>query len=330
MNHDPKTGEILPPESVGALAHAPPDVLSVLEQRDQLMTRVLDFAIKATHSEQWVDLQGKPFPTAAAAEVMARRCGVSITGTRPTKRESTDDQGRFFIYEYVGLFQLANSPYDFIEAMGNCSSRDQFLGTETGAGRKLSEIVEGDIMKAAYSDMVRNGVTRLLGVRNLSWARLESLGITRAGMAKVEFKEGAKGGGASAYAGKKFKFGQAKGKAFDDPSVDLENVEWYLGAKKEKLEDPKRAKYRKEDEEGIAMLEKILEARKNPPKKTPPTEPAKSNICWDAVVAMAKNKGMTDKDQVLKLVADATQGKKWNELTESDVALVKEALEKKK
>ena len=48
------------------------DPLVIIDKRNKLMDRILDAALRATHSGQWVNQQGKPFLTSAGAEVMAR------------------------------------------------------------------------------------------------------------------------------------------------------------------------------------------------------------------------------------------------------------------
>ena len=74
------------------------DVLAIIERRNSLLDKLLSYAISATHSGQWTDQDGKPFPTAAAAEVMARRCAVSISNVKSNKVPSNDDKGPFYLY----------------------------------------------------------------------------------------------------------------------------------------------------------------------------------------------------------------------------------------
>jgi hypothetical protein len=54
----------------------------------------------------------------------------------------------------------------------------------------LPEVDETNIMKAAYSNMMVNGITRLLGIRNLTWEQLEKYGINKDGVSKVEYRNG--------------------------------------------------------------------------------------------------------------------------------------------
>ena len=91
-----------------------------------------------------------------------------------------------------------------MEAIGSCSSRDKFFAWDKRAGengeyKQLSDVDETNIQKAAYSNMVMNGVTRLLGIRNLSWDELREItgdGVKEDKVDHAEFKRG-KGGGVS-------------------------------------------------------------------------------------------------------------------------------------
>lgn len=214
------------------------DMLALLEKRSAVLDRILNVAIAATTPGQWTDQQGKPFPTAAAAEVMARRCLVSVKKTRWEKTESHDDGGTYYLYSYTAEFSLPGGN-DTIEAVGTCSSRDQFLGTETSKGRALSAVDEGNIKKAAYSNMMVNGVTRLLGVRNLTWERLKDLGIDPEKVAKVEYRGGSQGGNARGGDDPEIKFGPGKGKKLSQLTDDELKKQAEMAEKAVQKEDPK-------------------------------------------------------------------------------------------
>jgi hypothetical protein len=58
----------------------------------------------------------------------------------------------------------------------------------------MSEFDETNIKKAAYSNLMVNGITRVLGIRNLTWDDLEPYGIKQGEVARVEYKNGSAGG----------------------------------------------------------------------------------------------------------------------------------------
>jgi len=184
---EPKPGPLAIPGTAD-----PDEMLALLERRANVLGRLLDVAIKATHPGQWTNQGGKPYPTAAAAEVMARRCLVSLRDVKYSKIESTDEKGQYYLYVCTGTFKLPGEN-DSVEAIGTCSMRDQFFSQAHGKDVPQSKIDEGNIMKSAYSNMMVNGVTRLLGVRNLTWERLEALGIRMADTQSVDYKKGSAG-----------------------------------------------------------------------------------------------------------------------------------------
>jgi hypothetical protein len=195
MNTDENGNEQGNGQVVELVQAQPParDVLAIIDQRNKLMDKLLAYALQSTRSNQWAQFGDKPFPSAAAAEVMARRCGVSIRIKKCEKTWEEDDKGRYYMYTYEGIASLP-SGFDDVEAVGTCSSRDQFLGTETRTGRLMSEIDEGNIKKAAYSNMIVNAVTRLLGLRGLTWEQLAEHGIKKEGAQKANFQAGSQGG----------------------------------------------------------------------------------------------------------------------------------------
>lgn len=290
---------------------APPtdaDLLAIIERRNQMLERILDYAIRATHAGQWVDQQGKPWPTAAAAEVMARRCAVSVRNVQSNKVPSSDDKGPFYMYVVTATASLPGG-YDAIESMGTCSSRDTFLGTQTREGRPLSEIDEGNILKAAYSNMLVNAITRLLGVRNLTWEQLITMGISPDGAAKVTFNSGSRGGGSSADpALEPLKFGKSKGKTFAElADADLA---WYVGCFERDIADPEKAKFKAPTEKKLAAAK--AEQAKRATNKTP----------WQQIQELGATGGMDTK--AIGAQVKALTGKtKTSELSAEDVAKFK-------
>ena len=167
-------------------------VIARAEKQIEVLQKVLAIAVKRTTHYDWVDQQGKPYLTASGAEKLMPLFGVNLTHTSYEKKISQDDKGQYYIYQYRGTFSWKGGS---IEAIGACSSRDKFFAWDSKEKtyKALSEVDECNIMKAAYSNMMVNGVTRLLGIRNLTWEQLQSFGIDKSKVARVEYG-GAKGG----------------------------------------------------------------------------------------------------------------------------------------
>ncbi len=320
------------------------DPLAIIEQRNKLLDRILDAAIKSTHAGQWTNLGGKPWPTGPAAESMARRCAVSVTNMSREKLQSNDDKGPFYIWVYRATFALPGK-YDLLEAEGTCSSRDTFLGTETQKGRELSECDEGSIMKAASTNCRVNGICQLLGVRNMTWERLEQLGIRQGEVAKVEYDHGAKGGGRKPTDDVEIRFGKGKDKNLSELPDD--DVRWYIAAWEKDLGDESKAKYHANSRRSIEIGQKILAARltakagqgQNAGQGAPqgqagnggqgaPAGTSSPATVWQRVLALPEAAGM--KQAEIAKEVKAAVGKSPADLAEADLAKIQAALGERK
>lgn len=163
-------------------------VIQKAEKQVKVLEKVLAIAIKRTTHYDWVDQQGKPYLMASGAEKIMPLFGVNLTDISYEKSVSSDENGQYYLYKYKGTFFWKGGS---IEAIGTCSSRDKFFGWDSRkkAYKLFAEIDESNIMKAAYSNMIVNGVTRLLGIRNLTWEQLERFGIDREKVAQIEYNK---------------------------------------------------------------------------------------------------------------------------------------------
>ena len=163
------------------------DILAAANRRVAQLDKIMTLSIKRTNQLDWVDEGGKPYLTCSGAEKIARLFGVCWKNVKNEKVMSSDENGQFYFYECSGDFYLGK---DVISAIGTCSQKDQFFSKKGGEVKPLSEIDETNIRKAAYSNMVVNGITRILGIRNLTWEELEKSGIKRENSSKVDYKTG--------------------------------------------------------------------------------------------------------------------------------------------
>ena len=165
-------------------------IIARAEKSLEVMKKVLGIAIKRTNPKDWVDQGGKPYLTCSGAEKIAPLFGIKVEGVVSQRDEREDEKGKYYLYSFIARFKWAAGD---IEAIGVCSSRDKFFswdGTKK-EWKALSEFDEGNIKKAAYSNMMANGITRVLGIRNLTWADLEEYGVKRDEAAKVDYNKGA-------------------------------------------------------------------------------------------------------------------------------------------
>lgn len=159
------------------------------EQRVHAMAKIKRVALKMTNPGDWVDQGGKPYLGVSGAEKIARLFGVSWQISEPIMET---EEGGHFSYTYKGVFHLAGAS---IEAIGTRSSKDGFFKKYEGYGKEKTElppsaIDKGDVKKSAYTNLLGNGITRLLGLRGLSYADLEEFaGIRKDHVARVDYKK---------------------------------------------------------------------------------------------------------------------------------------------
>ena len=162
------------------------------EKRVDALVKIKRAALKSTNPKDWTNQNGNPYLQVSGAEKVGRIFGISWRIDEPVKENL---EGGHFSYTYKGYFSLAGAT---IEAIGTRSSKDGFFKRYSwNQGEKTelppSEIDAGDVKKAAYTNCIGNGVTRLLGIRNLTWEDLhEFAGITQEQVSGVDYKKDGK------------------------------------------------------------------------------------------------------------------------------------------
>jgi hypothetical protein len=186
-------GNNLPEVLDGDLIVQEQDVISMAERSIDRWQRVIGIALKITTHRDWVSQNGNPYLVHSGAERIARQFRVSITNVRKEKIWSEDEKGeRYYIWNYDGIVSIPKLGSQ--SAVGNCSSRDDLYGKKGGEYKPLSQIDEPSVMKAAHTNLIVNGITHMLGLRNLTWEQLEEAGIEIDKIQKVEYDSGSKGG----------------------------------------------------------------------------------------------------------------------------------------
>ena len=162
------------------------------EKRADAMNKIRRISLKQTNASDWVDQQNKPYLQVSGAEKIARLFGVSWRISEPVFESL---EGGHFSYSYNGEFSLAGAT---IEAIGSRSSKDGFFKKYKYVGEERvelppSEIDRGDVKKSAYTNLIGNGITRLLGIRNLTYGDLEEFaGIKREHITSIQYRKGGK------------------------------------------------------------------------------------------------------------------------------------------
>lgn len=163
------------------------------ERRIDAVIKIKKCALKVTNAHDWVDQQGKPYLQASGAEKIANLFNISWSFMTPEPLYEEDPDGHY-TYTYTGKFTLGSRT---IEVEGSRSSKDGFFSQynypEQGP-RTEKNIADRDnkrdVKMAALTNLFGNGITRILGIRNLTYADLlEFAGIKQEDIGKVEYKK---------------------------------------------------------------------------------------------------------------------------------------------
>ena len=159
------------------------DVANRAETYIEAMKKVKSIVFKITNARDWIDEQGKPYLQVSGAEKVGAVFRIGWSFPEDAKFEQLDDG--HFMYTVKGVFSMGNVK---IEAYGTRSSSDPFFGRKRGEDVPPSEIDRASVKKSAITNCIGNGITRILGIRNLTWEELNASGINADSSGKVERK----------------------------------------------------------------------------------------------------------------------------------------------
>jgi len=165
------------------------DLISIAQRRIGIVSKMIEFALKETNYRDWVNQDGSPYLVHSGAERVGRLFGIKLTNIDTVKVQADDTKGKYYIYKTTGTVALPGK-YDSIEAIGTCSQRDKFFAFRKNEWRDTLEIDETNILKASYSNFVVNGITHLLGLRNITWEQLKTAGIDTEKIMKIKYEKG--------------------------------------------------------------------------------------------------------------------------------------------
>ena len=156
-------------------------IAETAERRVEAMSRIKRAALKVTNANDWTNQGGKPYLQVSGSEKIARLFGISWRIDEPVLYDEGEGH---YSYTYKGYFRLGGAE---IEAIGSRSSKDPFFSKRSGSNVPPSEIDRNNVKKAAYTNLLGNGITRLLGIRNMTWEDLSGTGIESSNLSKVEY-----------------------------------------------------------------------------------------------------------------------------------------------
>jgi hypothetical protein len=153
------------------------------EKRIACVQKMKRIIFKVTTIKDWVDQSGKPYLTAPGAESIAT--ALCIGWDKPNREIEVLDDGHK-IYKFDALFHFLGRS---IWVMGSRSSSDPFYAKAEGSYKPISAINMANVEKAAYTNLLNNGIQRILGIRNMTWDLLEeAYGMKKSAAASVDYK----------------------------------------------------------------------------------------------------------------------------------------------
>jgi len=158
------------------------------EKRIEAVKKMKSLALAVTNAYDWTDQNGKPYLQCSGGEKVARLFGVNWRIDPPERQVHEDGH---FTYKYKGRFELRST---IIEVVGSRCSRDGFFTRRYKDDKPYdlpaSEVDEGNVMKAAYTNCIGNGVTRLLGIRNMTWEEIERFAkFKKSDVTSIQYKK---------------------------------------------------------------------------------------------------------------------------------------------
>lgn len=163
-------------------------VAEMAERRIEAVIKIKQMALKVTNAGDWNDQGGRPYLQVSGSEKVANLFNISWRLDEPTIDTEADGH---FTYTMRGIFSI---PGRSISAEGSRSSKDPFFKkyeyvNNQRIEKPISAIDRRDVRMAALTNLLGNGITRLLGIRNLSYGDLEAFaGISKEMVSKVEYK----------------------------------------------------------------------------------------------------------------------------------------------
>lgn len=207
-------------------------VAAAAERRVEAVNKIKILALKVTNYHDWTDQGGKPYLQVSGAEKIARLFGISWRLDEPNREDHDDGH---FSYSFKGYFSMGTAE---IEVVGTRSSQDPFFAGHRDHPKPPSEIDRNDVKKGAMTNCIGNGISRLLGIRNMTWEEVKAGGIDQSKVGRVDFRDSDPNAALSLP-----NYGTQKGKRLDDPSIPIKDLQYYLSGCEKTLKDEGKAKY---------------------------------------------------------------------------------------
>ena len=155
------------------------------EKALDLMKRMKSVTLKLTNYNDWILEHGTPYLQINGAYKLARQFRISIMNTIGEKTIEEDEKGKYYLWTFIADF--VNQEGVSIQAIGVCSSRDSFFGTEKGKLKAIYDVLQENIKKKALTNCYNNGIKAILGIKSITIEDLQQVGIDLSKSVSVDY-----------------------------------------------------------------------------------------------------------------------------------------------
>jgi hypothetical protein len=137
----------------------PEKLKEIAEKRVKFFRMLALLSLERTSVHDWADMGGKPYLQATGAEKIAPLWGINTWDTKITiEMDAETGLPTYQVSGRVGSRVLGIE----MDVIGGRNANDDFF-------RKQPHLDLEDVRKAAYSNFLVNAITRLVGLRGLTW-----------------------------------------------------------------------------------------------------------------------------------------------------------------
>lgn len=144
------------------------ELLEIATKRVEFFDKVTKLSLKRTSVHDWVDQNGKPYLQATGAEKLMALWGIYTQDV--TIHIDMDATTGFPIYEVTGRVGSRTLGTE-MDVIGGRNANDKFYQDQLAKTGRLDLL---DVRKAAYSNWLVNAITRIIGMRGLTWADVKA------------------------------------------------------------------------------------------------------------------------------------------------------------
>ena len=170
------------------------------EERVAAINTIMKAALKMTTPMDWVLIGGNPYLQETGSSKIAALMGVSWQIGQPAKVYDEDGSGHysfmtsgkfFFAGRETTADGLRSTREDFFIGSPNATMKNEKGETVPKPQKKPQDVDERDVMQAAYTNCLNNGIKRTVpGLRNITTEHLTDAGIDTSAIKGYGFNNG--------------------------------------------------------------------------------------------------------------------------------------------